>query len=106
MESFSLFVVIKEFVHLGKVLVQTEQICHATPGNTLGLHSVLAQLPEVNVYVICVLWAMSVPSRMMINKTIIMWRTKDSLDNVEVKAISAIQPLLGLVEESFQVRSW
>lgn len=79
---------------LGKGLVQIEQIYHATNTslNTLGLHSVMAQVPKVNIYVIYVLWTMSVPSRMVVNKTDIMWGTKDSLDNVEVKTILVIQP--------------
>lgn len=79
---------------------------HATPVSTLGLSSFMAQAPEVNVYVICVLRPKSIPSRMLINKAIIICRTKGYLGTVEMKTILAVRAFLGLLEESFQVRSW
>ena len=108
MESF---VVIKEFLLPRKgVGTNVEEISlwfayHATPVRALGLSSFMAQAPKVNVYIICLLRPMSILSRMLINKTIIICRTKGYLGTVKVKTILAIQAFLGLLEESFQVRS-
>lgn len=58
--------------------------------STLGLSSFMAQAPKVNVYIVCVLRPMSIPSRMLFNKTTIICRTKGYLGIMEVKTILAI----------------